>query len=436
MVIDSEYIQSMSTQLATFEVQGGLNRLNRNEANYKNQLGALSSLRSALTSFSSTVKSLNSSTSSMLINKASFSQEGYASATVGTSALAGRYQFHVERLASAHQIALEGLADGDLGTGKLIISQGDKPAFEIDLSEVGSTLEGLAAAINGKADNSGVKASLVRADGQTLLVLSSEESGLENAISLSTTSDSDVFSAAVGSVRELSAAQDAEVYLGGNVGGIRLTSSSNRFDNVIDGVSLTFSKAHAGGEAPLTIDIGRDESATRGKAQSFVDAFNTLMGSLGGLTASGSESSARGPLAGDASTRSIESRLKQLLRTDFAGVNLVSFGILADRNGKLTIDTARFEKAVAANPEGFDKLFTEKGSLLDTIDKSLASYTSSANGILKNRMDSLNLGLKRVNEQFETLQRQYDSYYARYLSQFTSMMQTMQAMEQTFGMFG
>ena len=32
-------------------------------------------------------------------------------------------------------------------------------------------------------------------------------------------------------------------------------------------------------------------------------------------------------------------------------------------------------------------------------------------------------------------QQQYDSYYSRYLKQFTSMMQTMQSMEQTFGMF-
>ena len=45
------------------------------------------------------------------------------------------------------------------------------------------------------------------------------------------------------------------------------------------------------------------------------------------------------------------------------------------------------------------------------------------------------LNLRRIDEQFENLQQRYDTYYSRYLKQFTSMMQTMQSMEQTSGMF-
>ena len=133
--------------------------------------------------------------------------------------------------------------------------------------------------------------------------------------------------------------------------------------------------------------------------------------------------------------RAIEGRLNTLLRTDFAGNSLINFGISADRNGKLTIDSARFEAAVAKDPAGSEALFTGKDNLLDSIDKTVAAYTSSANGMLKNRMDTLDLNLRRTNEQFDKLQQQYDSYYSRYLKQFTSMMQTMQSMEQTFGMF-
>src|SRR5690606_33378505 len=115
------------------------------------------------------------------------------------------------------------------------------------------------------------------------------------------------------------------------------------------------------------------------------DAFNALMTSFDSLTASGTESSARGTLAGDASVRSIESRLNALLRTDFGGTNLINFGISADRNGKLTIDSARFEAAVANDPEGFEALFTGKDNLLDSLDKTVAGYTSSTNGTLKSR---------------------------------------------------
>ncbi len=76
MIIDSDYVKQMATQLANFEVQGALMQLDRNEARYKSERDALSKLRTALTTFNSKIKGLSGTTSSMLVNKASFSQEG------------------------------------------------------------------------------------------------------------------------------------------------------------------------------------------------------------------------------------------------------------------------------------------------------------------------------------------------------------------------
>lgn len=431
MAIDSDYVQSMATQLAQYEIQGQLAKANRNQEAYKAQLNALSSLDTALKSFKSAASGLKLAGSSMLVNSASYSQDGYATATVGSKAVAGSYDFFVQQLASKSQLALQGLQDGDLGSGSLSIGQGSD-TFSVDLGAV-TTLDELAAAINGAADNSGVKATLVRSNGQVNLVLTSETTGADQAISL-TASGNTAFENAVAARQELSVAKDAIVRLGGETG-IELTSSRNTFANIIDGVSLTFSKAHQTGDTPLTIEIAQDQSATKEKAQTFVSAFNALMSSFDSLTASGGESGSRGPLAGDASVRAIEGMLNQLVRTSFGGVSLTEFGIVADRGGKLTIDSARFEKAVAANPEGFEKLFTDKGNLLDTLDKNLAVYTSSAGGLLTNRKDTLNTQLRRVDQQFDNIQKQYDSYYARYLRQYTGLMQTMAAMEQTYGMF-
>ncbi len=441
MAIDTDYAHQMAMQLATYEVQGTQTRLQRSQSNYQAQRDALNSLRSALSTFASSVRGLKTGGAGMLVNRATFSAEGYATATVGTNAAEGRYQFYVKQLASAHQVALEGLTPEKIGTaGTLTLTQGGE-SFTIDLAAIDSdgddsnSLEELAKAINGHADNTGVRASLVRADGQVLLVLSAEQSGEDAAIGVSVSGTNADFAAAVAARRELSAARNAEVYLGGQ-DGIKLTSASNRFDNIIDGVSLTFTKAHESPDQTLTIEISRDESATKGKAQSFIDAFNTLMTTIDKLTASGGETSSRGTLAGDSTVSTLENRLNQLLRTSFGGVSLIDFGISADRNGKLTIDTARFEKALAANPEGFEKLFTGKDNLIDSLDKLLTSYTSSADGLLKNRIDSLDMSLKRVREQSDALQLQYESYYNRYLRQYTTMLQTMEAMQQTLSMFG
>ncbi|MBC6905073.1 flagellar hook protein FliD [Saccharophagus sp. K07] len=441
MAIDSDYVKQMSSQLAQYEVQASIAKAERNEANYKAQLNAVTSLESALKTFSSAVKGLNSVSSTMLVNKATMSQEGYATANVGTKAIPGNYDFFVQQLASRHQLAVTGLAEDDIGTntGSLIIGQGAE-SFTIDLSTVDKDNDGknslaeLAAAINSAADNTGVKATLVRSNGQVSLVLASEETGLANAITLATSGTGNAtFDTQIGAATELSAAKDAEVRLGGE-NGMLLTNSSNTFNNIIEGVTLTFNKAHAPGEAALNIDIGQDQAATKTKAQTFVNAFNALMSSFDSLTGSGSETTARGPLAGDATIRSIESMLNQAIRKSFGGMTLMEFGIVSDRNGQLTIDTARFNKAIENNPEGFEKLFTEKGNLLDSVDKNLAVYTSST-GLMKTRKESLNKMLRQVDVQFDAIQKQYDNYYNRYLKQYTNMMQIMASMEQTFGMF-
>ncbi|WP_421682809.1 flagellar filament capping protein FliD [Stutzerimonas urumqiensis] len=440
MAIDSDYIKNMATQLANFGVQASLDRLNRNEANYQAQRDALSSLRTALSTFKTSLGGLKSGGSSMLVNSATFGQEGYATASVGSTAQPGTYQFFVEQLASAHQLAVNGLTDADVGnSGTLTIGQAGS-SFTVDLASIdadgngSNSLDELAAAINGHSGNTGARATLVRTDGAVSLVISSEKTGAANALTLSTGGTGTALANAVASRQELAAAQNAKVRLGGETG-MLLENASNTFANLVEGVSLTFSKTHAAGEQPLSVTIGQDKTATKAKAQSFIDAFNTLMGTFDTLTGSGSDSAKRGALAGDSSVRSIEAQLNALVRNGFGGKSLIEYGISADRNGKLTIDATRFEAAVAADPEGFEALFTGKDTLLDTVDKTLATYTSSASGVLKNRMDSLDLNLGRIDEQFDQLQRQYDTYYTRYLRQFTSMMQTMQAMEQTSGLF-
>lgn len=432
--IDSDYVQQMATQLANYEVQRALAKNERMKTSYQSKLDAVNKLDSALKSFRTAVRSLNGEKSGMLVNSAKFGQEGYATATVASSAQSGSYQFFVEKLAGTHQVGLNNLTDADVQAASGVLQFKDAAganSFSVDLSTIDTdgdgkrTLDELAKGINSAAGTRGVKAALVRSNGQVSLVLSAERSGSASAFSLTSP---------FGSGQLLSQGRDAEVRLGGE-GGMLLTSASNTFDNLIDGVSLTFSKTHASGETPLSLTVGQDPTATKAQVQKFLDAFNTLMSSFDGLTASGGESGERGALADDASIRAIESKLNQVVRGKFGGVSLIDFGIAADRNGKLTINAARFDKAVAAKPEAFEKLFAEKDALLDSVDKNLNVYVASAGGVLTNRKDSLNLGLKRVGEDYEAIQQQYDNYYNRYLQQYTSMMQTMAAMQQTSGLF-
>lgn len=431
MAITSDYVQQMATQLATYDIQAAQTSAARRESTYNTQVKALSTLKSALSTFSSAVSGLKSSNSNMLVNTAKFSSDSYATATVGSKATSGSYDFFVEKLASKSQTAITGLDATALGSGTLDITQ-DGSTFSVDLSGI-SSMDALVAAINKASGNDGVQATLVRS-GETLnMVLTSAETGANQAISFSFNSADGDFAAM--QERTLSTASDAKVWMGGKDTGIELNNASNTFDNVIDGVTLTFNKAHAAGDSPLTLDISQDASATKDKVQTFVNAYNTLISSISSLTASGSESSSRGVLAGDSSVTAIKSMINQTIRNTFGGTNLINFGVRATSTGTLSIDAATFDKALASNPEGFESLFTGKGNLVDSLTDSLKIYTNATNGVLTNRVATLNERLSDISDEYDKIQAKYDSSYSRYLNQYTNLMQIMNSMEQTGGLF-
>lgn len=195
--------QSMATQLAGFDVQTLRSQLKTQQARLAAQQNALKALKSNLTDFRTALTNLNKSSSGMLKTSASMSAENMASATTTSDARKGTYNLFIEQLASSHQLAYDGLKDADVSqaTGTMSIEINGK-SIDIDMDGV-DNLAALAKAINGKDDNPGVTASLVRTGGEVRLMLSSDKSGAENAITLS----GDVPSAMTGSgERTISAA--------------------------------------------------------------------------------------------------------------------------------------------------------------------------------------------------------------------------------------
>lgn len=449
---DSNYAYTMATQLAQYDTQYSYTRLDRNKTNYTQQQTAITSLSSALSTFQTKLSGLNSFSGSILQNKATLSSEGYATANVTAKAQAGSYQFFVKQLASKDQLALNLQASDLSGSGTLALGQNGAAGFTVDMTGI-TTLDALASKINGAADNSGIQASVVRSvvNGVATdrLVLSSENTGADQSITQVKVDGADA------SFTRVSTASNAVVYLGSPVfsGGviddtqsIKLENSTNTFTGIADGLDLTFSKVHKEGDAPLSIDIAQDNDGTKAKVQEFVDAYNALAGELKKLTASGSEDSKRGPLAGDGTVRSIKNMIDSLIRkgvtVDGQQISLVSLGISNTREGTLALDSARLEKTLAANPSALDTLFkgaggTDKGILGALLDREtgLAKYTSSVNGILKNRKDTLADSLKRVEKERERVDTQYDNLYQRYLSQYTNLVTIMNQMNQTSSLY-
>ncbi|EMA2447613.1 flagellar filament capping protein FliD [Vibrio fluvialis] len=438
---------TMATQLATYDVQPFQQRLNTQSSQYQSQLTALGKVETALRAFRTAITEMNSSTSSIVKNSATVSQEGYFSATADANALAGSYQVFVEQVATAHQVSASMPANLDsttqvptTGTMDFTING---TTMTLDLSTLDSDGDGIAtvadlvSAINNDSNNPGVNATLVRSNGQTYFMLSSTETGVANSVNVSVSGTGQTwFEDAFTNLNEISAPQDAVIWLGAQGTGLQLSNSSNTFEGVINGVDLTVTKAQTSGEAPLSLSVGADQEGTKEQMNKIIEAYNSLMKTIDSYTSIGGEDSQRGVLASDPTIRSIESQLKTLVRGEFEGMRLSDLGIEISRDGTMKIDADKFEEAQTTNTAALESFFNGDGNLLDSLDSLLDPYLQFSNGLFKSRKDALQQNISRIEDKQTALERKYDMAYDRYLKQFTQMNQLITKMNQTMSMFG
>ncbi|HFQ9141570.1 TPA: flagellar filament capping protein FliD [Enterobacter cancerogenus] len=419
--------QTLAQQMAMMSITALQNQLGTKTSTLNSQQKALDSLRTALTDFRSAMSGLNGTGSGMLKNAATTSRDGVATVTAGTTASKGTYNIQVNALASAHQVGFDGMSDEYIknASGTLDITVGEE-TLTVDLTDM-SSLSDLTKAINGNEDNPGVTASLMRTDGKVTLMLSSDESGVANEI---TVGGSAGFGQGTLTPKEISPARDAEL----KMGDMTFTSSSNKLDKLIEGVTIDLTATTDG--KPLTITVGTDTAGTTEQLQGFIDSYNTLKDTLKKLTQSGNDKEERGAFAGDATISSLDRELNDTLRKVFGDARMSDFGITADKDGKLELDSKKLDEALKADPHKINDLFNGKEGLLSGMDKSLDRYLNSTNGLLKGRQEVLDRQQGDIDTKTEAMNARYESSYNRYLKQFTQLQKAMTSMNSTMSMFG
>ncbi|MHC9245616.1 lateral flagellar capping protein LafB [Aeromonas jandaei] len=418
---------SMAMQLVAIERQNMDKLLKKQMDSIKGQQSAISTLTTKLSSFQTMLKDLNKA-SNLQAQKATMSQEGLMTVTSNGKASSGQYNFFVKQLAQSHQVGLS--LDSETAPlpadGVFSLTVKGK-SVDIDLASLpaGATVKDLVSHINNAKDNPGVKATLVRTDGKVNMVLTSKESGKENAITVNYSGDlNSSLGIAVTNKSEITKAQDAELQMGGN-NPLTITSASNKIENVVDGLTLQLTKAQKSGDAPLQVTVEQDKEAVTGSLKKFVDSYNELVDELAKMTSS--DPKAPGALSSDSGVRSLKSMLANSVRDLPNGLSLSSLGIKTDKTGKLSFNETDFNKALEKDPELLGKALMGDDGLLKRMSDSLDPYTKR-DGALKGRKSGLEASEKRVNERMEALDRRMNSAYKRYLNQFTTMNQMMQTM--------
>ena len=152
---------------------------------YSSQISAFSSLKTTMSDFVSSIEDARES-DGVLANQSSSDNESALSITADSDAVAGTYDIFVEQLAQSHQVALSFDPSATLATdGEFSIDlAGEEFAVDLSTLPAGATLTDLASAINTHVDNSGVTATVMRSGTETFLVLTSEESGAANQVTV------------------------------------------------------------------------------------------------------------------------------------------------------------------------------------------------------------------------------------------------------------
>lgn len=162
------------------------------------------------------------------------------------------------------------------------------------------------------------------------------------------------------STPELTAAQDAQV----RFDSIYMSKSSNSITDVLDGVTIDLLSAEAGEEIEVTITNNVD--AVKGKIQSLVDAYNSLVQDISTFTAYDEENEAAAPLLGDGFLTGIRSTLAAIVSSTVVQLpdsaiydSLASAGVQSSTRGLLTIDDEDLDEALENNFDDIVNLFTQ-----------------------------------------------------------------------------
>lgn len=345
-----------------------------------------------------------------------------ATVSANSEAQAGTYSFYVSKLAQGQQSTFQMTDNFYEATGTFDLTMEDGSSMEIDLSTADSDGDGyidatgLVDAINSSDDNPGVSAALVKTDGQTTIMLTSDTTGAQSGFT-ATVNGTVIASPETA----MTTPQDAVINLGGK-DGPAITSSSNTFDDVIPGVTMTFTEVSDPDDTSdvTTITVAEDSSASQAKVQTFVDAYNTLVDTVDSLTSNGGDGSNPGVFAGDAGLSSLTNQLDDIAHSYYDGVSIVDYGISLDSDGHIEIDSDKFNEAMEANPDGLTSIFVGDDSMVAQMDNLMDSYLDSSTGIITMREDNIEDQQSKIQDESDQLTETYNTNYERYLEEYTN----------------
>lgn len=419
-------IAGLVQQLVAAEAAPVSTRIAQKEARVQTRLSAFGSLKSALSDFRDQVDKMRTA-KSFLARRATSGNEDLFSVSVSESALPATYSVDVSQLAQTQKLTSGTFSDKDtvVGTGTLTITVGTA-AFNIDVTAENNTLAGIRDSINGALDNTGVSATIVNADSGSYLILTGENTGAANSMTVNQAGGDGGLAAleydpgaGLNALTESISAQDALV----KIDGFDVFSSTNKITGAVDGVTLDLLQADPG--VPASLQIDNDTDAVTQMINDFVESYNALIETFDQLTSYDAEAEVAGPLLGDATIRGIRDQIRREFSTNVENISapfnsLGEIGIEIQLDGKLAVTGENLSTVLNENFTSLGQLFAATDGFAVRLFDLTDSYLATG-GIIASRTEGLNRAIEEFSDQREALGDRLASLEGRLLRQFNAL---------------
>lgn len=406
---------------------------------------------SILTTMAATLKSSTSSLSDEMSYLKRTSTVSNSAVSVSAASGSGIQDFslHVTQLAKRDVYQSSGFASEStalgLASGTLTITVNGSD-YEIDVDST-TTLTQLKEKINDTAGTK-VTASVLNVGGTDpqKLVIKSDETGEENAISFSATDNAILTSLGLDDVNNhIQTAKNAKF----TYNNVAIERSSNTIEDLVVGLSITLNEEQDLTEN-TTVSITQNTDEIKSALESFVSAYNDLISNLSEATKYDTETKTAGTFQGVSQISALSSEIRrQLLSLDDAGRSLSDYGLALNEGGTLEFDTTVFDEAIRTNADDIESFFrgstNEDGELSNgfftDFNELLARYVTGEESILSLYQSSLSgektslseerkTTLSRLDARYETMATRfasYDSIINKLNNQFSALSQMIEA---------
>jgi len=374
------------------------------------------------------------------------SDETILTATPGSSASTGSMSLVVSQLALVHRlISGAGLTGTSAavasGTGQFTFKVGESGTeYTVDV-DADMTLEEFKNAIN-SLDADVTAAILNEGTGETpyRLILSTEETGADQKI-IVTRDDTNlgfpVNDTSLSSDLHIQKPQDVRI----EIGTLSVYRSSNTVTDLIPGVTLFLQKADP--TKTVTVTVDQDLETVRSKIEDLIEAYNDVVNFVNARSKYDTKNHKGDPLWGESTVRSLLRRLGQVVSSRVEGLpedmrSLAQIGVSTQKDGTLSLDTAKLQKALEDNLDSVMDLFLKGASSSGVAEQfyQLAyGATRTGDGEISVRTDGLQNQIRSLDSKIRDQEAYLERYETRLQAQFAaleSLLASFQSQDQYF----